>query len=236
MSAIAIIPAHIKSTTIPQKNLALIGGKPMVWWTINAAVESGVIDRIFVSTDGKEIADIATKMDAEVLWRPQDFIDRSATIRLDEIIAYHLRVDKLEGDPVVLLQPTSPFRDAEDIRGAMNLFHVKQADCVFSAIPQGHFLWVMNATNQGPQPIYRPEARKNRQQLKDWVWENGAIYITRRAIWDKLGQRVMSTPKAYAYMMSKLHSLEVDEPEDLELARMLCGDREQECVSSISTA
>jgi len=224
MTTAAILPGHGRSTTLPRKIVAPIAGKPLVWWTIRAALESEVIDRVYVSTDDQEVADIALENKCDVLWRTEHFIKQSATIKLDDIVAYHLRTDKIEGDPVVLLQPTSPFRTAEDIKGAMEFYREKKADCVFGAIPQGHFLWVMNATNKGPVAMYRPEARKNRQQLKDWVWENGAIYITRRAIWDKLGQRVIAGDRTFAYMMDKLHSIEIDDQDDLRIANLIAGN------------
>ena len=123
MKIVAIIPARGGSVGVPLKNIRLLGGKPLINYTIEVAIESGVFDRVIVSTDHKDIAEISKAAGAEVPFvRPPDISEDVET----ELVLQHA-VDFLEKtnyfpDAIALLQPTSPFRKAQTIRDAYKIF------------------------------------------------------------------------------------------------------------------
>jgi CMP-N-acetylneuraminic acid synthetase len=115
---LGIIPARWGSERVPKKNIKLFRGKPLIYYTIEAAAKSKYLNDFFVSTDGKEIADIAAKYGARVINRPSQYAqDHSPSI---DVVIHTLTIEK--ADIVVLLQPTSPLRTEHDIDEAIKIF------------------------------------------------------------------------------------------------------------------
>lgn len=130
---LGIIPARWGSKRVPFKNIKLFRGKPLIYYTINAAHKSKKIDNVIVSTDGKKIAEIAIGYGATVIDRPSQFArDHSPSID----VVYHT-LTKEKADIVVLLQPTSPLRTAEDIDAAINLFLKEKPESLISVSKDG---------------------------------------------------------------------------------------------------
>jgi CMP-N,N'-diacetyllegionaminic acid synthase len=127
-SAVALIPARQGSKRVPGKNVRVVNGHPMLAYTIAPAIESGVFERVIVSTDSEEIAAIARHYGAEVPFlRPAEFAtDTSPDIEWLEHLLREMKRQERTWDCFSLLRPTSPFRTADTIRRAWTLFTAQQ--------------------------------------------------------------------------------------------------------------
>lgn len=226
MSTIAIIPARGGSKGIPRKNLALVGGAPLVVHSIRAGLGCPAVDAVIVSTDDEEIANVAVKAGAEVVWRPDELArDDSPT----EPCILHVMDDwqsRQGKDPdwVVLLQPTSPLRDSNDIEHALKILHESKADAVLSVFERREFRW--KAQGIFGIPGWDIQNRPRRQELDPDYVENGALYVTRSEIYrihcNRLGGKIALS------VMPPERSIDVDEPFDLWLVeRMFEQERNQ---------
>lgn len=228
MYRVAIIPARSGSKRVPHKNIADLCGKPMIVYSIEAAKQSGLFDRILVSTDSEEYAAIAQEAGAEAIIRPPELAtDVSATY---DAIKHTLETSgTIDCDYFVLLQPTSPLRTAEDIVNACQLFdeNLNDADYVVSVKPSekpSYFTFPIEQDNS-LKNFQFTAARKRRQDYKEYTL-NGAVYIARPATY--LESANFFGPRSLAYKMSSENSVDVDSPLDLELARLLLRKRNQE--------
>jgi YrbI family 3-deoxy-D-manno-octulosonate 8-phosphate phosphatase len=214
MSCVAIIPARGGSKGIPRKNICPIAGKPLLAYTIEHAKATAAIDRVVVSTDAPEIADVATRYGAEVVWRPTEISGDSAASELALLHALDelARRDAYRPDLVVMLQATSPIRRPHDVQRAIDTLQAEGADSLFSACTLHGFVWRRNGGGL-TSVSYDYTARRMRQDTPEDLLENGSIYVTRhellRATGNRLGGRIA------VYRMDPLDSLQVDEPEDL---------------------
>jgi CMP-N-acetylneuraminic acid synthetase len=127
-SAVALIPARVGSKRVPGKNVRLLNGHPMLAYTIAPAIESGVFESVVVSTDSREIAEIARHYGAEVPFlRPSTFAtDTSPDIEWLAYTLYEMQTRDRTWDAFALLRPTSPFRTAATIQRAWSLFTAQQ--------------------------------------------------------------------------------------------------------------
>jgi CMP-N,N'-diacetyllegionaminic acid synthase len=221
---LGLVPARGGSKGIPSKNIATVGGKPLIAWTIEAA--SGVVDDLVVSTDSAEIADAAERLGASVLARPVELAGDTTPMRA---VVLHA-LDQL-GDPecVVLLQPTSPLRRAEHIREALALFRRTDGDCVVSVVEVPH--------QYRPSALMRVEhgrlvpagaERPTRRQDKPLVYaRNGpAVLVLRPA--SVREREDLYGGACYPYLMEARDSLDVDDLFDLELADLLLRERDRQ--------
>lgn len=220
---IAIIPARGGSKGLPGKNIKLLNGKPLIAYTIEAALESKSISRIIVNTDNVEIANVAKKFGAEVpFMRPEELADDTAK----SIDVYNYTINRLEEEEnteineIIVLQPTSPLRTAKHIDEAINLFHEKKADSVISYCREDHpIFWHKFITDEGKfEDIFEQNYLKNRQEIRPTYFPNGAIYIFRTNI---LLQSRYYTQKSYAYLMQKKCSIDIDSLEDFEYTQWI---------------
>lgn len=188
---LAVVPARGGSKGVPGKNIKKLGGKSLIGWTIEAGLKSKGITRLIVSTDYDDIAQEAKKCGAEIPFiRPSEFAqDKSPTI---DVIRHALEaLEKEEGykpDAVLILQPTTPFRTADDIDSAIETFFAHNADCVvsLSKVP-GHFHpdWQIVEQDEvlmlyNGKPI--KEIIKRRQDLGDTFYRNGEIYVIKPSV------------------------------------------------------
>ncbi|MDB4346550.1 acylneuraminate cytidylyltransferase family protein, partial [bacterium] len=119
---VAIIPARGGSKRLPRKNILPLGGRPMVCWSVEAALQSGLFERVCVSTDDQEIAQIASQAGAEVLRRPDSLGSDSATVA--EVCSHHMQSWAACGktyDYLFCLYPTAPLRNAKDLRAIASI-------------------------------------------------------------------------------------------------------------------
>jgi CMP-N-acetylneuraminic acid synthetase len=214
---------------VPHKNIAQVGGRPLLAWTVAAAQESGVLERLLVSTDDPEIRDQARACGAEAPFlRPME-LARDDTSSADVLLHALEWLDRNEGyrpSYVVLLQPTSPLRNAADIQAAMHLAIEKQADCVVSVCPTLHHpSWAKTICPDGRLLPFLHEEKTpiRRQELPSAYAVNGAIYLARREWF--LARRSFCGDDTYAYIMPQERSLDVDTHWDLYLADLILQDQ-----------
>lgn len=213
-SILAIIPARGGSRGIPRKNVRLLCGKPLIAYTIEAALNSKYIDRVVVSTEDQEIAKIARKYGAEVIQRPQELAtDNTPTEPVLEHVAKHLQQNEnYRADIVVLLQPTSPLRTNRHIDEALESFLSKKYDSLLSVCRSHLFLW--KTGKEGAYPLnFDFRNRPRRQDKEPEYQENGAIFITKPEILIQGHNRLGG--KVGLYIMPVEESWEIDSEFDL---------------------
>jgi len=226
---LAIIPARGGSRGIPDKNIAPLGGRPLLAWTIAAARTAGSVSRTVVTTDSPRIAAVAEVQGAEVPFlRPAELATDETPGVLPIVHALEW-LDAHEGyrpEWVLCLQPTSPFRTAQDIDAAGALAEAQRADAVVSVSAAAqHPLWMKQVLPGGRLADYltSPAPATRRQDLPPVYALNGALYLARREM--LLRTQSWYTERTYAYIMPPERSLDVDTPWDLYLADLLMKDR-----------
>lgn len=216
MKVSAIIPVRGGSKGIPRKNLYPLGGRPLLAYTVEAAVSATRINRVIVSTDDDEISTIAGDYGAEVITRPVELAGDEATSESALLhVLDRLRVGEgYEPDLVVFLQATSPIRGREDIDGAVDLLISQDADSLFSGCRVHGFVWRRHHGDLR-SVSYDFLRRKRRQEMGEDYLENGSIYVFKPWVLRETGNRLGG--KIVVYEMDPLHSFQVDEPADIEL-------------------
>lgn len=189
MKYLGIIPARGGSKGVPKKNIKLLGGKPLIWYTIESALESKKLGKVIVSTDSKEIADFSIKCGVEVPFlRPEELaLDNTGSIEVvKHALKYFLNCN-LIFDAVVLLQPTTPFRSKEMIDECILQFETSEADSLISVLPVPHNYnphWVFEKNKEGYLKISCGDNNiiTRRQDLPSAYHRDGAVYITKSKI------------------------------------------------------
>jgi CMP-N,N'-diacetyllegionaminic acid synthase len=223
MKVLGVIPARGGSKGIPRKNLAQLGGRPLLEYTIDAARGSQRLSRTVLSTDDQEIAAVGKELGVEVPFvRPAHLASDSATSA--SVLQHALKqIEEQEGrayDLVVLLQPSSPFRSAADIDRAVELLDHAEATSVVSVttLEEPHPVKVMVMDDGVLKPFLPQYWRETlrRQDLTPVYRLNGAIYgVTRDVVQNECSLWGMRT---LAYEMPPERSLNIDTPWDLRLA------------------
>lgn len=227
MKVLAIIPARGGSKGIPRKNIQPIGGKPLVAHTITHAQEASQIDDFVVTSDDKEIREIAASFGAATLDRPDEYAHDKTLQEVDKLLIWATKefekLNKNEYDIIVLLYPTAPLRDVPSIDKAIQLVKSGEYDSALSVYHDTRYLW-SKAENEYEQEVepqnYDPCNRMPRQKEKWNQWaENKAIYVMRKDIlFEKtcrMGNRIGMVE------MEKWRSVDIDAPVDLLMARAL---------------
>ncbi len=222
---IAVIPARGGSKGIPRKNLALLGGRPLLVWTVDQALQSTSIDRVIVSTEDDEIAAVALAAGAEVPFRRPAHLaqDITATEPVVEHLLDELAARGEEPGLVMLLQATSPIR----LPGTLDRLVAEQAatgaDSLVGVVPQAPFLWWRD---DPPRADYDVTRRPRRQDLTDRTLryrETGSAYLTKTDIYrcehNRLGGRIE------LFVMAEVEGIDIDTELDFafaerELARL----------------
>jgi len=219
VNTFALIPARGGSKGIPRKNIKLIAGKPLIVWTIEAALRSSLLSAVVVSTDDPEIADVARQAGAQVPFLRPAELAQDQTPGLDPVLH---ALDRLpQYDSVLLLQPTSPLRTAEDIDGCLNFAALKNtpsAVSVAEAVVHPYWIYGLNADQTMTRFVdTAPLAR--RQDLPAAYALNGAMYFAEANWLRRSGSLV--TAETLAYVMSMEHSVDLDTPLDWKFAELL---------------
>jgi len=220
------IPARANSKGIPGKNRRVLGDKPLIVHTIVAARNAACLDRLMVSTDDPDIAQLATAAGAEVPWmRPADLAgDHSPVI---ESVVYDLHRLGDEGgycpDGVMLLQATSPFRSRETVRAAAEMFANAAGESVISVSPAGqHPYWCKRLAEDGSIEPFLPDVPvpARRQELTPAYILNGVVYVA--SVATILSKRSFYSSLSYALVISsRKESLDIDTPFDWFIAEAL---------------
>lgn len=217
----AIIPARGGSKGIPRKNLIEICGKPLIAYSIEHALGTPEISQVIVSTDNDEIAVYSESLGTTVIDRPENISGDTATSEsalLHTLDAMRARRGE-DPDLVVFLQATSPLRPPGSTSEAIQTLLQEDADSLFSASPVHGFVWRMD--DAGPNPLnYDPTIRPRRQECREYIEENGSIYVFKPSILRTQGSRLGG--KIAVTLMDPLFAVQVDEPKDLDrVARLI---------------
>ncbi len=225
-NVLGIIPARGGSKRLPHKNLLPLAGKPLISYTIKAGLEAHCIDELMVSTDDPEIARVSVEFGAKVpFMRPSKLAqdDTSTFAVVQHAIDYYKTVEGKTFKFIVLLQPTSPLRDGEDVDLAMKFLYSKNADSVISVSENDHSpLWCNTLPDDlSMNTFLREELKfKRSQDLEKYYRLNGAIYIcnTARLLEEKT---FFLKDRVYAHIMPQEKSIDIDTRLDLILCEIL---------------
>ncbi|MFQ6178955.1 cytidylyltransferase domain-containing protein [Bacillus paranthracis] len=224
MGTLGIIPARGGSKGLPLKNIKNLNNIPMIAYTIKAALDSKIIDRIVVSTDDPNIAEISKKYGAEVPFLRPDHLATDTATTID--VVSHC-IDYYEGEidfhvnNIILLQPTSPLRTSKDIQKAFKVFLENEADSLQSVCRADSHPYLLRKIEDGILSPYFNFDNKNlrRQDLKEVYQLNGAIYIAKKEVLKKYVSFIGE--KNCAYIMSKESSIDIDDIYDFKMVEML---------------
>jgi CMP-N-acetylneuraminic acid synthetase len=223
LKVLGLIPARGGSKAVHKKNVHLLNNKPLIAYTIETALNSGCLDKVIVSTDSQEIADIALKYGAEVPFiRPAEFAQDDTT----DLPVYQHAIKWLEENAgyspeiIAWLRPTAPLRSGEDIRNAIQLLRDKKTDWVRSVCEAEHHpYWMYKLNDVQMEPfIDGIDVKKYyRRQLLPPVYRlNGAVDVTWRAT--VMEKQLLYSGSISGYVMPHDRSIDIDSLIDFAIA------------------
>ena len=219
MSLLALIPARGGSKGIPRKNIRPFCGKPLLQWTIDAALAAPSVDRVVVTTDDPEIAEIALAGGADVPFlRPPELASDTAS-GIAPVL--HVLQQLPDVSDLLLLQPTSPLRRVEDVEGIVALRRQAGSDAIVSVSPSSkHPAWLFSLSqDQVLHPLMDKSDVACRQQLPPAYALNGALYLASRTFLER--ERSFFGAQTLGYVMSPEHSVDIDTPLDWQWGEFL---------------
>lgn len=228
MKNLAIIPARSGSKGLKDKNIKLMGGKPLMAYSIGAALKSGEFSEVMVSTDSSEYADIARENGANVPFLRSEATSSDGASTWDtvrEVLGRYQEMGQVF-DTFCVLQPTSPLRTAEDIIKAYSLYREKAEFAVISVCEAEHSpVWCGHLQDGDSLEGFIPkENMMQRQHYGKFYRPNGAIYIINTA---RFAEETYFYQKgSYAYIMKAEDSLDIDTELDFKIAEMLMQQRD----------
>ena len=226
---VALIPARAGSKSIPNKNTMMIAGRPLIHWVLKSALESIIIDRVYVATDGERIRNSVLKISNPKL----KIIDRSPGTATDTSSTESLMIEfanKVDFEHLILLQPTSPLTSTDDIDKAFNHYFETNSDSLLSLVRQKRFIW--NVQNDLIKPVnYDHFNRPTRQNFNGFYVENGAIYITSKDALTLSGNRISGRIE-YIEMDEKTY-FELDEKDDIQIIESFLNRRKASSPKNI---
>lgn len=229
-AVLGLIPARGGSKGIPSKNRLEVGGVPLIAWTIRVAQRSGFCGRLVVSTDDECIAAIARAEGCEVPFlRPAELATDTATSA--DVVVHALEQFDMRFDAVLLLQPTSPLRQVDDLNAAFALFRTEPRPVSVVSVVEVPcplpLQYGITATGQLRRLHPQVASISRRQDAETVVTPNGAIYLVQTEWF--LRNRSFIGSDTRPCLMPVQRSLDIDEPADLEYLRYLC-DRDPALV------
>ena len=222
---LALITARGGSKGLPRKNVLLAGGKPLLAWTVDAAISAECVDRVVLSSDDHEIMDAARAAGCDVPFRRPAHLATDVATSIDVVLH---ALDQLPGyGYVVLLQPTSPLRIAADIDAAFELMLEKGVpSCVSVTEVEQSPYWMYRVTDENRLQRLLPyvEGGTRRQDLPPIYALNGAIYVA-RIDWLKKTKSFVGD-ETIAYQMPRERSIDIDTPDDFIAFRSIVEKRQ----------
>lgn len=223
MRVLGLIPARGGSKGIPRKNIRLLLGKPLLQYTVEAALASRYLNRVVLSTDDPEIAEVGKQCGVEVPFlRPGELAqDNTPTLPVIQHAVHFLEQNQEPFDAICLLQPTSPMRQASDIDACLELFTSRQADAVVTVLQVPDKFnphWVYFQDNAGFLRLSTGESEPipRRQELPPAYHREGAIYVTRRDVIMEQGS--LYGRRLYGFPVSPEKSVNIDTLNDWQRA------------------
>ena len=216
---LALIPARGGSKGIPRKNIRNLNGKPLIGWTIETAKRCKYIDRIVVSTDDEEIADVSASLGAEVPFIRPNHLARDETPGIDPVI--HALNFFPEVDDLLLLQPTSPLRTVIDINNIFEIRSKYDAQSAVSVVKSRPLEWMYRLSDDKQLiPLIVDQSKgHNRQSLPSSYILNGALYLATREF--ILNNKTLTNTETVAYEMPVNRSIDIDTLLDWDFAEYL---------------
>lgn len=221
---LAVIPARGGSKGLPGKNIKELTGKPLIAYTIKAAIDSNIFTKVIVSTDSREIADIAVSYGAEIPFlRPKEIAGDLTSS--DDVILHALQYYQKQGiiyDEVCKLQPTSPLRNSGHLKESYKLFNEKKADFLVSVCECEHSpLWAgtIGEDLRLDNFISDDVKRACRQELPTYYRLNGAIYMGKTLCFYE--SKSFLGKNSVAYIMSQEDSIDIDSELDFIIAETI---------------
>lgn len=213
---IVIIPARGGSKRIPRKNIRNFCGKPMIAWSVEAALASGCFDRVIVSTDDPEIASVATEFGAEVPFlRPAELSDDfSGTLPVIAHAVDWLKSDGSNPKAVCCLYATAPFVQPTDLQAGLKVLQQQQADYAFSVTSYAFPIQrALRITDTGKVEMFNPEHFNTRSQDLEETWHDaGQFYWGLTEAW--LARKAIFSHSAVPVLLPRHRVQDIDTPED----------------------
>lgn len=217
MSTVAFIPVRIGSKSIPKKNIKPFCGKPLLLWTVEAALECQQIDKVVVASDSSEIDDALSRAASPRLTiyrRSSESATDTASTEM-VMLEYLQRGETNPEDVFVLIQATSPFLKTEHLTQALKHFQKPEIDSMLSVVRLKRFFW----SEDGESLNYDFRKRPRRQDFKGQLVENGAFYISRVNAILESENRLSGNIEVYE--MPEYSFTEIDEPDDWSVAESM---------------
>jgi CMP-N-acetylneuraminic acid synthetase len=219
---LGIIPARGGSRGIPRKNIKSLCGRPLIYYTINAAKKSKYLNDFVVTTDDETITEIAEKYGAKTIKRPPALAKDDTPMA--SVVSHAINFYENDGpkvDIIILLQPTSPLRSSEDIDRALKLLGDSGADAVISVyrVSDSHPARMYTLDSGRLIPCEPKLQFRRRQDLPPVYLRNGALYIIKSSVFMK--KNSFFVKNTYAYIMPRERSINIDEEIDVLLAELL---------------
>lgn len=214
MKVLALIPARSGSKGVKDKNIRLFRGLPLMSHTITSALKSGICDEVFVCTDSEDYALIAKEYGASVPFLRSEESARDESKSIDCVMESLERYKSLgkEFDVLLLLQPTSPLRNATHIKEAYELFLSCNCQSLTSVCKVNeHPLFMRTLQKSALSPLLEVSSSVRRQDLPPYYRLNGAIYLN---LISELSLQTSFNDNAIGYVMSREDSLDIDREED----------------------
>ncbi len=219
---VCIIPARGGSKRLPRKNLAMLDGKPLLAYAIEAATESNVFDRVCVSSEDDEILEVAREYGAHLApKRPPELATDTAQVR--HVCAYLLELFASQGQvyaEFAVLLVTNPFRTAQDIQTAYEVFRQADANYLISLVPYSHppqrAVWVSNGY---VEPYFGLEYMRQTQLLDTLYRHDGSVIFGRSEVF--LEEKEFYGTKVVPYFIPQERSVDIDNSLDLAWAEFL---------------
>ena len=224
MSVLGLIPARGGSKGIPRKNILDFNGRPLIVCTIEAAKDAECISRVVVSTEDEEVANISRAWGADVPFMRPVGLASDDTAGIEPVLHALSILPKF--DWILVLQPTSPLRTAQDIEAVMNLAETKNASSVVSVCEAStHPYWTYQRdTEEHLSPLVSSPSIYRRQDLPPAYALNGALYLA-RCDW-LLQSRTFMSPETLGYVMPIERSVDIDSPLDWKWAEFLMKEQD----------
>ncbi len=224
-AVVAVIPARSGSKGVPGKNVKLLAGRPLIAWTIEAALAARTIDRVIVSTDGEEIAAVACAHGAEVVRRPPELATDEATTESALLHVLDTLAAAGEPDPdyVVTLEPTSPLRSAALIDTCVRLAVERGAECVATVVENRACL---GRVEGGVYRALDPSAPRRRQLREPLFEESSTVWVTATATLRRRSSVLAET--VHAVVASPWEAIDINTALDFVIAEAVMRWKQEE--------
>lgn len=216
---VAIIPARGGSKGVPSKNIRPLHGNPLIAYSILDAQEAKLVDRVYITTDDSEIAQVSKEYGADIINRPSEFATDTASS--ESALVHALQAIEQAGiqpELIVFLQCTSPLRTGLDIDHAIEKLRTENADSLLSVSPSHRFIWE-EVDGIAKSINYDYRNRKRRQDMNPQYVENGSIYIFKPWVLKELDNRLGG--KIALFPMSEAAAHEIDSIVDFKIVESL---------------